>query len=90
MDTHVSHPSKNTLTFLKTMAVVAIIGALNWGLIGLFNFNLVDAIFGGGATEETSTISRVVYSLVGLAGVVALFLLPAAHAEAGRRSVPSH
>lgn len=81
MTTDISHPSKATLTFLKAMAVVAIVGALNWGLIGLFNFNLVDAIFGGGSAEETSTISRVVYSLVGLAGLAALFLLPAARAS---------
>jgi uncharacterized protein len=62
--------------FIKTFIVVAIIGAVNWGLIGLFNWNLVDAIFGGGAREETSGFSRVVYALVGLAGLVALVLLP--------------
>jgi uncharacterized membrane protein YuzA (DUF378 family) len=55
--------------------VVAIIGALNWGLIGFFNWNLVDAIFGGGAAEMTSTVSRVIYALVGLAGLGSLFLL---------------
>jgi uncharacterized membrane protein YuzA (DUF378 family) len=60
----------------KTLIVIAIIGALNWGLVGLFNWNLVDAIFGGGAREETSGISRVIYALVGLGGLVALFLLP--------------
>ena len=53
-----------------------IIGAINWGLIGIFNWNLVDAIFGGGVVEETSTASRVVYTLVGLAGVAVLLLLP--------------
>jgi|GEM_PF-698415 len=52
---------------------LAIIGALNWGLVGFFNFNLVDAIFGGGAAEETSTISRVIYALVGLAGIGSIF-----------------
>jgi uncharacterized membrane protein YuzA (DUF378 family) len=61
---------------IKTLIVVAIIGAVNWGLIGLFNFNLVDAIFGGGSREETSGISRVIYTLVGLAGLAALVLLP--------------
>lgn len=44
--------------------VLAIIGAINWGLVGFFNYNLVDAIFGAG-----SGISRVIYSLVGLAGL---------------------
>ncbi|MEW5853332.1 MAG: DUF378 domain-containing protein [Myxococcota bacterium] len=56
--------------------VLAIIGAVNWGLIGFFNFNVVDAIFGGGAQEETSQISRVFYAIVGLAGIVSLFFLP--------------
>jgi uncharacterized protein len=53
-----------------------IVGAINWGLIGIFNWNLVDAIFGGGVVEETSSASRIVYSLVGLAGLATLALLP--------------
>ena len=64
----------------KVLIVLAIIGAVNWGLIGFFNWNLVDAIFGGGSAEETSTASRVVYALVGIAGLVALVLLPKLHA----------
>ena len=44
--------------------ILAIIGALNWGLVGLFQFDLVAAIFG-----PASMLSRLVYSLVGLAGV---------------------
>ena len=40
------------------------IGGLNWGLVGIFNFDLVAVIFG-----EMSVLSRVVYSLVGLAAV---------------------
>jgi len=86
----VSHPSKGMLGFLKTMTVLAIIGAINWGLIGLFNFNLVDAIFGGGAAEETSIASRVIYSLVGLAGLVSLFLLPAARSSAEEHGLHAH
>lgn len=62
--------------FIKTMVVIALIGAINWGLIGFFNFNLVDAIFGGGAAEETSGFSRFIYAVVGLAGLAALILLP--------------
>lgn len=58
------------------VTILAVIGAVNWGLIGFFNFNLVDAIFGGGAAEETSAISRVIYALVGLAGIGTLFYLP--------------
>ena len=54
---------------------LAIIGAINWGLIGFFNFNLVDAIFGGGARETTSALSRVIYAIVGLAGLASIFAL---------------
>jgi uncharacterized membrane protein YuzA (DUF378 family) len=64
----------------KILIVLAAIGAINWGLIGFFNFNLVDAIFGGGSEEITSTGSRVVYALVGLAGLAALAFLPRLHA----------
>ena len=65
----------------KTLIVIAIIGAVNWGLIGFFNFNLVDAIFGGGSAEETSAISRVLYAIVGLAGLAGLAMLPRLHEE---------
>jgi uncharacterized membrane protein YuzA (DUF378 family) len=44
--------------------ILVIIGAINWGLVGLFNYNVVDAIFGAG-----STAARVVYTLVGLSGI---------------------
>lgn len=60
----------------KLMAVLAIIGAINWGLIGFFNWNLVDAIFGGGSREETSAIGRLIYSVVGLAGVALAIVFP--------------
>lgn len=43
---------------------LVIVGALNWLLVGLFEFNLVDSIFG-----ELSVISRIIYGLVGLAGI---------------------
>ena len=45
--------------------VLVIIGALNWGAVGLFRFDCVAAIFGGQAVA----ISRVIYALVGLAGL---------------------
>ena len=63
-------------TLGKLSLVLAAIGAINWGLVGLFRWNLVDAIFGGGAIEQTSTISRIVYVIVGLAGVALLAYLP--------------
>ena len=51
---------------MDTLALVlVIIGALNWGLIGLFQFDLVAAIFGG----SNSALSRLIYGLVGLAGL---------------------
>lgn len=48
--------------------VLTIIGGINWGLIGFFEFNLVDEIFGVG-----STISRIIYSLVGLSAVYLIY-----------------
>ena len=57
---------------MDTLALLlVIIGALNWGLIGLFNFDLVAALFGG----QTSFLSRIVYSLVGLAGLYSITFL---------------
>jgi uncharacterized membrane protein YuzA (DUF378 family) len=47
--------------------LLIIIGGLNWGLVGAFDFNLVDAIFG-----EGSVIARIVYVLVGLAALYKL------------------
>ena len=44
--------------------VLVIIGAINWGLIGLFEFNLVDSIFG-----TMSVVSRIIYTLVGISGL---------------------
>lgn len=60
----------------KMMAVLTIIGAINWGLIGLFNWNLVEAIFGGGSREATSALARLIYSIVGLAGVALALTFP--------------
>lgn len=51
--------------------VLTIIGAINWGLIGFFQFDLVAAIFGG----QNSALARIVYGLVGIAGLINLGLL---------------
>lgn len=59
--------SHDTCLVCKIVGAIAIIGALNWGLIGIANFNLVDTIFGAG-----SVISRIVYILVGLSGLALL------------------
>lgn len=57
---------------MDTLALIlVIIGALNWGLIGLFQFDLVAAIFGG----MSAVFSRVVYTIVGLAGIWGISLL---------------
>lgn len=61
-------------TIDATALVLVIVGALNWGLVGLFGFDLVAAIFGDG-----SSLTRLVYILVGLAGLyeaVAVWTLP--------------
>ena len=48
----------------KIALVLVIIGAINWGLIGLFRFDLVATLFG-----EMSVLSRIVYGLVGISGL---------------------
>jgi len=45
-------------------SLLVIVGGLNWGLVGLFNFNLVSALFG-----DMSALSRIVYVLVGISAV---------------------
>lgn len=50
--------------------ILIIIGAINWGLIGIFGFDLVAAIFG-----NMSLISRIIYSLVGISGLWGIKLL---------------
>ena len=57
-------------TLQKICLLLTIIGAIVWGLIGIFDFNLVAAIFGDG-----STLSRVIYTLVGIAGLINIYLL---------------
>ena len=54
----------------KICLVFAIIGAVNWGLIGLFDFNLVTSIF-----ESGSMIVKVIYTLVGIGGLVSIGIL---------------
>ena len=51
--------------------ILSIIGCLNWGLVGLFRFDLVAWICGG----QTATLSRVIYTLVGLAALWCISLL---------------
>ena len=51
-----------------TALTLVIIGAVNWGLVGFFQFDLISAIFGG----MSAWISRVIYALVGLAGLYSI------------------
>ncbi|EZH66095.1 membrane protein [Bacillaceae bacterium JMAK1] len=51
--------------------ILVIIGAINWGLIGFFSFDLVAAIFGG----QSAAFARVIYAIVGLAGLYSLSIL---------------
>lgn len=54
----------------KIALILIIIGAINWGLVGIFKFNLVDSIFG-----TMSVISRIIYALVGISGLWGIKLL---------------
>lgn len=59
---------------MKTIKIIAlvltIIGALNWGMVGLFDLNLVDAIFG-----VRNIVSIIIYCLVGLSGFIDIAIL---------------
>lgn len=57
---------------MDTIALIlSIIGSLNWGLVGIFKFDLVAWIFGG----QDAAVSRIIYALVGLAGLWCISLL---------------
>ncbi len=55
----------------RTALVLAVIGALNWGSIGLFQFDIVAWLFGG----QDSLVSRIIFAIVGLAGLWCISLL---------------
>ncbi len=55
----------------KLALIITIIGALNWGSIGLFQFDIVAWICGG----QSSLLSRIIYTLVGLAGIWCISLI---------------
>lgn len=55
----------------NTALIIAIIGAINWGSIGLFGVDLVATLFGG----QTALLSRIIYTVVGLAGLWCITLL---------------
>ena len=57
-------------TLQKTCLVFTIIGAINWGLIGLLDFDLVAALFG-----EATVLTRLIYSIVGITGLINIGML---------------
>lgn len=71
-----------TSTIDNIALVLVIIGALNWGCIGLFGFDFVAALFGG----QMSIASRIIYSLVGIAGLWSITLLFKEKVPAGSRA----
>lgn len=58
-------------TLRRIALALVIIGAINWGLIGFFQYDLVASIFGG----QDALISRIIYALVGLSGLYCLTML---------------
>ena len=55
---------------LKIIAyILVIIGAINWGLVGFFGFDLVASLFG-----DMSLVSRIIYALVGISGIILLLV----------------
>lgn len=62
--------------FDKLALLLVIIGAVNWGSIGIFRFDIVAWIFGG----QGALVSRIIYTLVGLAGIWCISLLFRDHA----------
>ena len=67
-------------TIQKICLGLTIVGALNWGLVGLFSFNLVEAIFG-----VDTLLTNVVYTFVGLAGIINIGLLLMPFEETARK-----
>lgn len=59
----------NTKCLDYTALILTIIGAINWGLIGFFKFNLVTFLFG-----DMSVISRIIYAIVGICGLYCICL----------------
>ncbi|WP_207706931.1 DUF378 domain-containing protein [Alkalibaculum sporogenes] len=55
----------------KFALLLVIIGAINWGLIGFFQFDLVAAVFGG----QSAMLSRIIYAIIGIAGLYSIKML---------------
>ena len=57
-------------TLYKICLVIGVIGCINWGLIGIANFNLVEFLFG-----NTTILTRIVYIIVAISGLISLGIL---------------
>jgi len=65
---HVKGKDSDMYNFLKYFSyAMVIIGAINWGLVGFFDFDLVAYLFG-----EMTTMSRIVYDIVGISAIISL------------------
>ena len=57
----------------RVALALVIVGAINWLLVGLFQWDLVTTVFGGPTVRDSSVLSRIIYTLVGVSG---LYLIP--------------
>ncbi|MYL48994.1 DUF378 domain-containing protein [Halobacillus litoralis] len=73
----------------RVALLLVIVGAINWGLIGLFQYDLVAGLFGGG--EQGAWLARVIYTLVGISGliVISLYFSPVAEHEKSPEADPA-
>jgi uncharacterized membrane protein YuzA (DUF378 family) len=71
---------RHCVLFPLVAFVLVVVGGLNWGLVGLLNFNLVDALFGRG-----SKLSRFVYILVGISSVFLMIMAVKKHKACCRK-----
>lgn len=74
------------LTILALVLIV--VGAINWGLIGFFDFNLVAAIFGNSTAGVV--VQRIIYALVGLAGLYGIWMIGRLSSAEDDVCVPGH
>lgn len=77
-----AHKSQSVLGSIALALVI--IGAINWGLVGLFGIDIVAALFG-----DMTTLSRIVYVLIGLAGLYSITLYPRV-ARSPTTTTPTH
>lgn len=62
---------KGVITLKKLILIIMIIGGINWGLIGFFNYNLVGSIFNG----NLDIVAKIIYAVVGLASLYGISFL---------------